>query len=133
MKSLFRPLGIIIVSLFGFLLIITFYADRSNFQLSAREMHTTVLSKHYVLNLGADHQFENAMLIDIRDAEHYAISHHPNSVNVPLPSILDKSNLDLFSKDNPKIILAHDPIKANETWMLLTQMGIENLFVMEME
>ncbi|MFT7233814.1 MAG: rhodanese-related sulfurtransferase [Cyclobacteriaceae bacterium] len=133
MKSYIRPLGIIIISLFGFLLIISLYADKSNFEMNGKEMHQKVLSNYYTLSFGAEKQLENPILIDIRDAENFAINHLPKSINIPLPSILDESNVDLFRKANPKVILAYEPIKAHEAWMLLSQMGFENLFVMEMK
>ncbi|MFT6868222.1 MAG: rhodanese-related sulfurtransferase [Cyclobacteriaceae bacterium] len=133
MKSYIRPLGIIIISLFGFLLIISLYADKSNFEMNGKEMHQKVLSNYYTLSFGAEKQLENPILIDIRDADNFAINHLPKSINIPLPSILDESNVDLFRKANSKVILAYEPIKAHEAWMLLSQMGFENLFVMEMK
>lgn len=129
MKSVKRPLGIIMVSLFGFLLIITFYADKSNFEVSTKEMQTIVLTKDYSLTRSVVKQMSDAQLIDIRNAEYFAINHDSSALNIPLPTILDDIYHDLFESDRPKVILAHDPIKANEAWMLLTQLGYKEIYV----
>ncbi len=55
------------------------------------------------------------------------------ALNVPVSSILDKEFKELFVSEAVKVILAHDPVVAHETWMLLTQLGYENFRVMKVE
>lgn len=133
MKSAVRPLGIIIVSLFGFLVIVTRYTDKGNFELSAQDMYAKVLSVNYTIERASLGQFNSPILIDIRGPESFIVQHQESVINIPVSSILDEEYKKLFKSDSPKIILAYDPVNAHEAWMLLTQMGYKQLFVMRAE
>ncbi|MEP0367216.1 MAG: rhodanese-like domain-containing protein [Cyclobacteriaceae bacterium] len=132
-KPYIRPLEIIMVSLFGFLLIVSFYAHKSNFKMSAKELHGQVLNKQYVIDKEQVMKMSNYQLIDIRKHEDYVIDHTEGSLNVPLPALLNEEHQNLFKSDNAKIIMGHAPLKAHEAWMLLTQLGVENLYVLQIE
>ena len=112
MKNSIRPLAIIVVSIFGFLLIVSFYADKSQFELSGKEMHDKVMSTNYELDSVSFSDLQNPILIDIRDEESYLIDHMPGAINIPLSALLDDDNLDIINKDQPKVILGStDPIR----------------------
>ncbi len=131
MKSSIRPLGIITISIFGFLVILTMYNNKSNFQLTAKEMQAQVIMTNYVLHDSGISKLDNALLIDINEPHQYIISHAPEAINIPLSQILDDEYQEYWVEDRPKILLSNDPIKAHEAWMLLTQLGIKGLFVSE--
>ncbi|MEO9474701.1 MAG: rhodanese-like domain-containing protein [Cyclobacteriaceae bacterium] len=101
--------------------------------MSAKQLHEQVLGRQYVIDSEQAVKMSNYQLIDIRKQEHYVVSHEDGSLNVPLPSLLSEENQKLFKSDNTKIIMGHDPLKAHEAWMLLTQLGVENLYVLQME
>ena len=126
------PLAIVSLSILGFFLIIVQLSDRGRLKLTAREMHNRVLSENYILDQEKYNKLEAPVLIDIRDRSSFTVSGGPEgSVNIPVSTLLDEENLQQFKGQNPKVILAHDPISANETWMLLTQMGYESIFVLD--
>ncbi|WP_258099894.1 rhodanese-like domain-containing protein [Marinoscillum pacificum] len=129
MKSSIRPLGIIILSLFGFLLIVSFYADKSQFELTAKEMHGKVLHSGYRLDSTGLSQLVDPILIDIRNERSFLVDHLDHSVNVPLSQLLNDESLELIGQSRPKVIISDERIHANESWMLLTQMGYDSIFV----
>ncbi len=133
MKSSIRPLAIIVVSTFGFLLIVSFYADKNQFELTAKEVHDRVLITDYQLDSTAFVQLTDPYLIDIRDEHHYQIGHVDGAMNIPLSRILEEHYDELFQADRPKVILAHDPVKGHEAWMLLTQLGYSQLFLLKLK
>ena len=131
MKPSIRPLAIITVSIFGFLIILTQYANKSNFEMTARDVHKEIIKTNYVLNDTEISKLKNSALVDIREPEQYIISHDPKAINIPLSSLLDKEYQEFWHKDQPKILQSNDPVKAHGAWMLLTQLGIKGLFVNE--
>ena len=131
MKSTLRTLGVIIVLFFGLLLLLTSKADKSDFKYSAREMLQLVTNTDYVIDSGYLKEMPGYTLIDLRKPEEFVLGHAKDAINIPVASILDDKHKALFASDAPKVLLAHDPIRAHETWMLLTQLGHGNLWVME--
>lgn len=125
MKSAIRPLAIIVISIFGFLLIIVRYADTNKLQLTAEEMHSKVSEIDYLLK----NDLPDALTIDIRSPQEYLTNSVEGSINIPMSSILDNKYETIFGSEKSKVILAHDPIKAHETWMLMTQLGYKNLYI----
>ncbi len=128
-KSSIRPLGIIMVSIFGFLVIISQYADNSRFELTAQQMHEVIQKADYIVDAKKLAQLDNPTLIDISAPTEFVAK--DNVKNIPLSTILDEEYDPLFSNSSPKVILSSDPVNAHEAWMLLTQLGYEELFVME--
>ncbi len=131
MKSSIRTLGIITISIFGFLVILTMYNNKSNFQLTAKEMQAQVIMTNYVLHDSGIYKLDNALLIDINEPHQYIISHAPEAINIPLSQILGDEYQEYWVENRPKILLSNDPVKAHEAWMLLTQLGVKGLFVSE--
>ena len=132
MKSAIRPLGIVILSIIGFLVIISQYTNKNNFKVSAKDLHSNVLSNNYNLDKASFDKLSKVNLIDIRDKHSFELKHEEKSVNIPLSAILNKEYKELFESENPKVILAHDAIKAHEAWMLLSQLGYTELYVLEL-
>ncbi|MFC2106943.1 rhodanese-like domain-containing protein [Bacteroidota bacterium] len=73
-------------------------------------------------------------LIDIRTPFDYIKGHISSSVNIPYNIMLEEDNLEFIralDKDSVIIILyGNDQSQANCPWMLLKQIGIENVKVM---
>ena len=130
MKSSIKPLAIIIISIFGFLIIISHYADKSKLKLSAKEMQLIARATDYSINQKQLKDFQNTVLIDLREPNFYNVNHHDRAINIPLSDILNEKFKNLFESEFPKVIQAHDPIKANEAWMLLTQLGYKKIYIL---
>lgn len=131
MKPSVRPLGIIVISLFGFLLITTFYADRSQFIYSGKEMHKFLQQANYEIDTSQLRTFNEPILIDIRNSDTYTMNPLDSSVNMPLSNILSEEYKSILGSGSPKVLLAYEPIEAHETWMLLTQLGYTDLYIIE--
>ncbi|MFY0624706.1 MAG: rhodanese-like domain-containing protein [Reichenbachiella sp.] len=131
MKSSIRPLGIITVSIFGFLIILTLFNNNSNFKLTAQEMHAKVILTNYMLDSAGIAEKENMIFVDLREPQEYLISHQKEAINIPMSSLLEEQFQPIWGNNYPKVLYANSPIKGHEAWMLLTQMGVEKLFVSE--
>jgi rhodanese-related sulfurtransferase len=131
MKPSIRPLAIITVSIFGFLIILTQYANKSNFELTAQDIYKEAIKTNYVLNDTEISKLKNRSLIDIREPEQYIISHDPKAINIPLSSILNEEYQGIWRRNQPKILQSNDPVKAHGAWMLLTQLGVEQLYILQ--
>ena len=74
------------------------------------------------------------VLIDLRNPYEYIKGHVNGAINIPANSVLDKENLkafDQYVKDSLTVILyGETQLDANGPWMILNQMGYENLKVL---
>jgi rhodanese-related sulfurtransferase len=75
------------------------------------------------------------ILVDTRDPVAYRKSHIDQAINIPVQDILQSENLKVFtklSKENGTIIIyGNDRLEANGAWMILKQLGFDNIRVME--
>jgi len=57
-----------------------------------------------------------------------------NSLQIPFEKLLDESILKRLKKNENKILLvSEDILKAEKAWIILNQLGIENVFVLSNE
>ena len=131
MKTVSIPLAIVIISILGFFLIIVQVSEKSNLKYNAKEMHSKVISENYLLDKSKFDKLHEPKLIDIRNRETFTLKGINGALNIPLSSILQEENLRQFKGPKAKVIIAYDPISANETWMLLSQMGYESIFILD--
>ncbi|WP_421877911.1 rhodanese-like domain-containing protein [Marinoscillum sp.] len=131
MKASIRPLAIIILSMFGFLVIVSFYADKSQFELTAREMQVRVIATDYLLDSAKVSQLDSPIFIDIRDGHDFLMDQFNQAKNVPFSRLLDEDYSQVFSQQVPKVLLSYKSIPTHEAWMLLTQLGYEQVYVLE--
>ncbi len=130
MKSSVRPLAIIMISLFGFLLIATHYTQKSDLKYTGKEMLDFVRSSNYTLLPDSLSKIGNVSFLDIGVKESASVSGQQDTINIPLSSLLDHEHINYFRGDQPKVILSDDEANAHEAWMLLTQLGYENIYVL---
>lgn len=130
-KAAIRPIGIITISLFGFLVIVSFYTDKSAFEISGKEMHAKVLSTTYVIEEDNLTDLKDVSVVDLRDSKSFLLAPRAGAINIPLASVLSEENEAFFKNDKSKVLVCNDPAKAHEVWMLLTQLGYENLYVLK--
>lgn len=73
-------------------------------------------------------------IIDLRSPYEFIKGHINGAVNIPVNSILDKSNLNTFNQyaaDSVTVIFyGKDQLEANGPWMILKQMGFDNIKVL---
>ncbi len=127
-----RPLAIITLSLLGFLLIVSLVSERSGFKLTGEEMLAVVSGKNYEVKLGDLSQTDKVLFLDLRSARDFALANPElNVINIPIGAMLEDQYKTVLASDAKKIILPHDPTQAHQAWMLLTQLGHEDIYVLE--
>ena len=81
-----------------------------------------------------DYEEPGYAIIDLRSPYDYIRGHINGAVNMPVNSILDKENLKNFNKyatDSVTVIFyGKDQLEANGPWMILKQMGFDNIKVL---
>lgn len=74
------------------------------------------------------------VIIDLRNPYEYIKGHIASAQNIPTNSLLDKVNLKLFDEyasDSLIVVLyGQDQLEANGPWMILKQMGYNNIKVL---
>jgi len=70
-------------------------------------------------------------LIDVRSAEEFNKFALPNSINIPLDSLLNSTNLTYFGIPGTKIVfIANDDIQSDQAWVLTKRLGYNSTYVM---
>jgi rhodanese-related sulfurtransferase len=109
------------------------------YQLSQDEMMDLVLSgTHTITTEEARSLIERKnpeyVFIDLRSENIFERGTLPGAINIPVSDILEPRNLEFFKTtegDSVQVILfAEDQQEANGPWMLLRQIGIENVKVL---
>jgi rhodanese-related sulfurtransferase len=73
----------------------------------------------------------NTVFVDIRTPKEYDGFHIQNAINIPYERLLDDEFANLFKRDQAKILYGNTSVTANAAWMILTQFGYENLYVLD--
>lgn len=128
---------LIILPLATLLFLVVVKAFRGNdFSESARETHRLSLEADYFISLDQleDMQAErNVMLVDIRESESYDRCHSDGAVSIPLGSILGKKDLPvLMNGESSIVIFSSDMAMSAAAWALLSQLGIQGLYILEL-
>jgi rhodanese-related sulfurtransferase len=80
------------------------------------------------------HNDNGNLIIDLRSPVDYRRSHIDNATNIPIQELLSKESMAFFeeAKSQGAIIVLYgkDQLEANSAWMILRQIGFDNLRVM---
>lgn len=72
--------------------------------------------------------YEDALVLDVRDDSEYASGHLPNAKHIPVESIKDRwSELEKF-KDKPVVIIFTPGLRAGQAGTLLRKNGFARVF-----
>lgn len=78
---------------------------------------------------------KSILLVDVRNIDEFAKGHIENALNIPVLDLFGKRSIHFFEKlDDLKktvILYGHDQLQANGPWLLLKQVGFENIRVMQ--
>jgi rhodanese-related sulfurtransferase len=143
MKELNRTKRLLVFSLLFVVIIIigllTIQRPYFNYQLNAEEALSEALSltgEYFPEEVPMLVEYEDPafQLIDIRSPGEFLKGHIETAINVPVYNLLDPDITDLLSKledDSVTIILyGKDQLEANAPWLLLKQLGYENIKVL---
>jgi uncharacterized protein YacL len=123
-----RILGVIIIFFFGLLIFLTSRMEGSRFTYSAEEMFEKA-QENYTLNEESLKDLKEPVIIDLNEPQIFANQSLDGAINVPFAVILENEYQTFWRSNEPKVLTAREGTKAFEAWMLLTQMGYENLYV----
>lgn len=71
-------------------------------------------------------------LIDIRPQDEYEKFTLPNAINIPFTDILSPEYRDILNQDVKRnILFANGTVDATKAWMIMSQLGWQNNYVME--
>jgi rhodanese-related sulfurtransferase len=111
-----------------------------NYRLSPQEVFKTLSDKsNQVSPLAVYDQVKKGnksqVLVDVRNSDEFAKGHIEGAVNIPVLELLQKRSLSFFKELNGSkqvaILYGEDQLQANGPWMLLKQIGFENIKVLE--
>jgi rhodanese-related sulfurtransferase len=71
-------------------------------------------------------------LIDIRPQDEYEKFSLPGAINIPLTDILNEEYRDILNQDVKRnILFSNGTVDATKAWMIMSQLGWENNYIME--
>lgn len=71
------------------------------------------------------------MLVDVRSDMEFELFSLPNSINIPLDSLINNDNLSYFGIPGTNVVfISDDAIKADQAWVLTKRLGFESTYVM---
>ncbi|NQU51921.1 MAG: rhodanese-like domain-containing protein [Bacteroidetes bacterium] len=74
------------------------------------------------------------LIVDLNTANNYNSSQFQNSINIPFKNVLDKTNRKVLGKAKGEIVLfSNDVSTASKAWVILNQLGFENVFILRSE
>ncbi len=78
---------------------------------------------------------KSLVLVDVRSSDEFAKGNIANSINIPIRELLQKRSLSLFKElkktSATAVLYGEDQLQANGPWMLLKQVGFDNIRVMQ--
>jgi rhodanese-related sulfurtransferase len=110
--------------------------QKYRFGTSAEELHKMLVENdHFITPSEADEILkrgdESYIFVDLRNPRSYDNYHIDGAVNVPMQRVLDEEYEDALKDNRKKILYSDEGITSNEVWMVLSQYGYENLYVLE--
>ncbi len=123
----------LLVILIGFL---TFKRPEYVFEKNTASTLEKIIKKDYILSLNDLDTLDSSQyaIIDIRSNYEYAKGHIQDAVNITSHDIFTSSNMEFldYLKANGQsiIIYGKDPDNANTGWMLLYQLGYDNVKIL---
>ena len=71
------------------------------------------------------------VVVDIRSDQDFTNYHIPGAIHIPMARILDPDNLALFNDAETVILASNGNTRAGQAWLLLRQMGLDNVFILQ--
>ena len=126
--------GIVLVT-FG-LLVLTFdNLDPLSFATPAKEMIPEAVEEGPLLSPGELQEMlrteAEIRIIDLRDPESFQAYRMEEAINIPLERILDEDQRGIFAVEGKKVLVDQNGLKANQAWMLLSQYGFTEIYLLE--
>jgi 3-mercaptopyruvate sulfurtransferase SseA len=116
--------------------LLTFKRPQFNFVTTAEKTLETLVNQNQLLSFATFKTLDTAtyLLVDVRNNFDYSKGHAKGAINIASSQFLEKPFIDQISqtlKENKTVILyGESPDSANNVWMLLYQLGHQNIRVL---
>jgi len=116
--------------------LLTFKRPQNNFVTTAEKTLETLVDQNQLLSFATFKSLDTAsyLLVDVRNNFDYSKGHAKGAINITSSQFLEKPFIDFISqtlKENTTVILyGKSPDAANNVWMLLYQLGHQNIQVL---
>jgi rhodanese-related sulfurtransferase len=107
------------------------------YKLSASQMLTEATSTSQFLSPDAVADMivqkdPNLHLIDVRTPDEFLKFSLPGAINIPLPDLLSLEFKDILDQEiKMNVFFSNGTLQANEAWMISTQLGYKNNYVLQ--
>jgi rhodanese-related sulfurtransferase len=104
----------------------------SHFKNDAKKWAEPSIDKSNIINIKKTGSLNGKVLMIYLDKDaNHIIETSGDSRNIPPDSILNKNNFSLIGKHNgPVLLYSADPGLSARIWMLLSQMGRRNIYIL---
>jgi len=126
-------IAFIIIVILGFL---TMEKPKHHYRMTTEQMLTKTLQHDYIIRFDKffdiyHNQDSLYRFIDLRSAHDFQIGHLPGAINIPLAKILSDEYKGIVNQDKKINVLYYsDQCGACGPWMILTQLGYKNNFIL---
>lgn len=116
--------------------LLTFKRPQFNFVTTAEKTLETLVGQNQLLSFATFKTLDTTsyLLVDVRNNFDYAKGHAKGAINIASSQFLEEPFIDLISQtlnENKTVILyGESPDSANNVWMLLYQLGHQNIRVL---
>jgi rhodanese-related sulfurtransferase len=126
---------LVFIILVGF---ITFKPAKFNYRLTAYEMLNELSNQEIFIDvvsvLDQTSSSSSFVLIDVRTPDHYSAGKLGNAINIPISEILTDESILFFEKMKKEsslvVLYGKNQLEINGTWMLLRQIGFNNVKIL---
>jgi rhodanese-related sulfurtransferase len=141
MKELEKTKRISIASVLFILVILigvlSFKRPKFSYTINSKLMLEQIVAHNYLISMNELDLVTNAVLIDVRSPYEFNKGALENAINIYTPDILLDENMKLFNKmkteNTPIILYGKTPDEALEAYMILYQLGYNNLKILTVE
>jgi rhodanese-related sulfurtransferase len=126
-----KILGIILVTSFGLLILLTSQIEKNQFKYTGETMIKRIKYRDYTLDTIELSKMKDYQVVDLREPQEFYNAYVDTVKNIPFAALLDEEYESFWSSKQPKILIGISDMDLHQAWMLLTQMGYFELYVLE--
>jgi hypothetical protein len=131
MNTRVKILGFLVVSFFAILLLVTSFTQKNQIVYKGEAMLEVVNKSNYLLDSTELAKIPLYLLIDLRSVEKAILHPVQGAINIPVAELLAKEQESIFQREGVKVFLSNDLQHANQAWMLMTQLGYQDIYVLD--
>lgn len=129
-------IGLVLITGLGLLISASLDVNKYKFSMNSKDFlnETKQVQKYFSPTDAAESivsKNSSVVFVDVRDEDQFNTYHLENAVNIPVHKILNTESVNFYNTDVKKVLYCNDGVRANQVWMLLSQYGIKNIYVLQ--